>query len=107
MVRTVAVPGFVIEQGSTLFVVVLDTTALNSGAGIGRALQSDGWEPSGSFLQRGMIPPGNAFLAQGMQWVFPVTRSGGRLAVIELPIPLGTGLYIIDGNPTAPPTPIA
>ena len=106
-VRQVAIPPIFVEPGSTWFLVVLDTTALNTGAGIGRALQDHGWEPSGAFQQRGMIPPGNRYLAQGMQYVFPVTWMGSSLEIIDsLPWALGTGLYIIDGNATAPPTPL-
>jgi hypothetical protein len=107
LVRTVAIPPIFVEPGSTWFLVVLDTTAMNSGAGIARALQAAQWEPSGSFQQRGMISPGNRYSAQGMQWVFPVSWQGTTLEIIDsLPWALGTGLYIIDGNPNAPPTPI-
>jgi hypothetical protein len=106
-VRTIAIPPIFVEPGSTWFLVVLDTTAMNSGAGIGRALQDHGWEPSGAFQQRGMIPPGNPYSAQGMQYVFPVTWMGTTLEIIDsLPWALGTGLYILDGNPHAPPTPL-
>jgi hypothetical protein len=105
-VRTIPIPGFELDPGTTWFINVLDTTALNSGAGIGRALQDAGWEPSGSFQQQGMIGPGNPFGAQGIVWTFPVTWNGPRTSVIELPVPLGTGLYIIDGNATQPPAPI-
>jgi hypothetical protein len=105
-VHVVPVGPIHVTQGSPWFVVVLDTTAMGSAGQIARALQAGGWEPSGAFEQRGMISPGNRYGAQGMQWVLPVTRSGPTFDITNLPLTLGTGLYLIDGNPHAPPAPI-